>query len=201
MTQKTARNLSRRGLLKTAGGAASALTVMTGLSWAEASASQSDSSFAIDVACQGTTFAFDGPTHPDDSPDYGATFIVEGVIYPDGTFGEMGSSSGLLDDGSPEFPERVVGKWTCYGMFVGEGDHTEAGQPQVVTTQIYDFDPDNTGEDILISQGFELAGFDAPFTRALLGGTGLNRSLRGEVTQRAITLNATEFPNIRFEFR
>lgn len=201
MGDKTPRDLSRRDLIKTAGGAAGAMAVVAGLPEGEAKASQSDSNFAIDVACQGTTFTFDGPTHPDDSPDYGATFIVEGVIYPHGTFDEMGASSGLLEDGHPEFPDRVVGKWTCYGMFVGDGGHTEAGHPEVVTTQIYDFDPDSTGEDILISRGFELAGLDAPFTRALTGGTGLNRSFRGEVVQRAIALNATDFPNIRFRFQ
>lgn len=153
---------------------------------------------AIDVACDANTFVFQGPSGPE-GPAYGASFVVEGVIYPAGTFDQFGATSGLDADGDPEFPELVIGRWTCRGWFVGEGFATTSG-PFVATTQIYDLQPDVPGLETLVSDGLELIDVNQPFARAVTGGTGAFRKARGEVLQTALGLNATGLFNFSFEF-
>lgn len=192
-----ANEVSRRNFFKVAGGAGAVAALFGANATAKA---QSNQGFEIDVCCDGNTFVFTGPTHVDGSPAYGATFVVEGFIYPNGVFDEQGAASGISADGSPAAPNRVIGKWTCYGTFVGDGMKTEEGKADVVTTQIYDFDPENPGNDILFSQGYELVGLNIPFQRNLQGGTGFNSLLRGFVTQEAVAINPTGAANIHFKF-
>jgi hypothetical protein len=93
----------------------------------------------FDVAENVTKFAFDeAPAHEDGLPAYGNPFITQGYIYPEGT---LNGSNGVLPDGSPEFPEEVIGEWICSGWFIGDGAHTTSG-PMVVTTQIYQLEGD-----------------------------------------------------------
>jgi hypothetical protein len=195
MSKKT--DVSRRNFFKVAGGAGAVAALLGATNVAKA---QNNEGFELDVCCDGNTFVFTGPTHEDGSPAYGATFVVEGFIYPNGTLEEQGAAGGINADGSPELPSSVIGKWTCYGTFVGDGVRTEEGRPDVVTTQIYDFDVENPGNDILMSQGYELAGLNYPFKRNLQGGTGFNSLLRGIVTQEAVGMNATGVANIHFKF-
>ncbi len=156
---------------------------------------------ALESCCNGHTFSFQGPAYPDGAPNYGATFVVEGVIYPDGTLRNRGVTRGLNADGSPEYPNLVIGKWTCYGTFVGKGMRTPAGQVVVVTTQIYDLEPDHPGERTLMSTGYELEGYGFPFRRVLTGATGVfGLSAGGEMVQQALGPNATGFPNLHFQF-
>lgn len=153
----------------------------------------------IDVACDANTFVFQGPTNADSGPDYGASFVVQGVIYPGGTFARHGNSSGLLPNGEPEFPDLVIGKWTCRGWFIGDGIATESG-PFVVTTQIYDLDPNHPGAETLVSDGIEVIDQNVPFLRAVTGGTGEFNRATGQVTQTSVGVNATELFNFTFEF-
>ena len=154
----------------------------------------------IDVACDANSFVFQGPEIPGVGPAYGASFVVQGVIYPAGTFAAHGVDSGLRPDGTPEFPELVIGTWTCRGWFVGDGFATLTG-PFVVTTQIYDLDPDSPGSNTLVSEGLELIDLDTPFLRAVTGGTGPNRGVTsGQVSQTAVGANATGLFNFTFEF-
>ncbi|MFQ5990368.1 MAG: hypothetical protein ACE5K9_10680 [Candidatus Methylomirabilales bacterium] len=153
----------------------------------------------VDVACDANTFAFEGPTNEEGGPAYGASFVVQGVIYPEGTFEEHGSSSGLLPNGEPEFPELVIGKWTCKGWFIGDGIATQSG-PFVVTTQIYDLDPGHPGAETLVSEGIELIDPNVPFLRAVTGGTGQFKEVLGEVAQTSVGVNATGLFNFTFEF-
>lgn len=154
----------------------------------------------IDIACDANTFVFQGPEIPGVGPDYGATFVVQGVIYPEGTFEKNGLNSGLRADGTPEFPELVIGTWTCRGWFVGDGFATLTG-PFVVTTQIYDFDPDVPGSNTVVSEGLELVDLNVPFLRAVTGGTGPNRGVfAGHVSQTGVGVNATGLFNFTFEF-
>ena len=154
----------------------------------------------IDVACNAQSFVFQGPA-TEVGPDYGASFVVHGVIYPGGTFDAQGTGSGLLADGQAEFPELVIGTWTCRGWFIGEGMATESG-PFVATTQIFDLDDDLLGAGTVVTDGLELIDVDVPFTRAITGGTGdfKRRRARGEMTQTAIDANATGLFNFRFRF-
>ncbi|MFQ5520315.1 MAG: hypothetical protein ACE5FK_02855 [Candidatus Methylomirabilia bacterium] len=191
-----ARALTRSYVLSTA---ILALLVGAGASIVVPKAGAEGKELAVDVACDANTFAFQGPTNEGGGPAYGASFVVQGVIYPEGTFEEHGSSTGLLPNGEPEFPELVIGKWTCKGWFIGDGIATESG-PFVVTTQIYDLDPDHPGAKTLVSEGIELIDQNVPFKRAVTGGTGTFKSSGGQVTQKSVGVNATGLFNFTFEF-
>ena len=121
---------------------------------------------AFDVAEDLSRFVFaDAPVFDDGMPAYGNPFITQGYVYPAGTLD--GGVEGTLADGSPAFPDKVIGIWTCDGYLVGNGMRTETGTI-VITRQIIQF----TNGDLLISQGPELADVDVSVTRAVTGGTG-----------------------------
>jgi hypothetical protein len=133
----------------------------------------------FEVAENGLRFAFAGrPVHEDGMPAYGNPFVTEGYLYPPGT---LDGSNGVLPDGRPEFPERVIGTWICRGFMIGDGAHTESG-PWVTSTQTYAFG-DDYGAATLITEGLELADRNRPIARAITGGTGPFRTARGEQVQ------------------
>lgn len=175
-----------------------ALAVGLVMTLALGSAARASDEIPLDVACDANTFVFQGPTSSA-GPDYGASFVVQGVIYPGGTFAANGPSSGLLADGTPEFPDLVVGRWTCQGHFIGDGIATASG-PFVVTMQLYDLDLDEPGADTLVSQGLELIDLNVPIRRAVTGGTGAFNAAGGDVTQTSIGINATGLFNFTFLF-
>ena len=122
----------------------------------------------FEVAENGLRFAFaSAPVHDDGMPAYGNPFVTEGYLYPSGT---LGGSNGVLPDGQPEFPEKVIGTWICRGYMIGDGAHTESG-PWVTSTQTYNFGA-AFGAITLITEGFELADKGVAVTRAVIGGTG-----------------------------
>jgi hypothetical protein len=125
------------------------------------------------------------PVFADGLPAYGNEFITEGYIYPEGT---LSGSNGVNPDGSPEFPNKVLGRWYCRGWHVGNGAHTVTG-PIVITHQLFDLG-NKPGKNTIASDGIELADMNVPFKRAVTGGTGQFALARGEQTQ---TLLA--FPN------
>jgi len=136
----------------------------------------------------------------EEHPDYGASFVVQGYIYPEGTFAEHGTDSGVDADGRAQFPELVVGTWYCRGWFVGpEGIFTPSG-PLVITNQIYDLDNDQPGRHTLMSDGIELADFNLAFRRAVTGGSGALAGARGEVIQTVVGVNDTGLFNFSFDF-
>jgi hypothetical protein len=141
-------------------------------------------------------FAFDEePVHPDGLPAYGNSFITMGYIYPAGTLD--GGVSGVKPDGSPEFPNKVIGEWICRGWFIGDGARTKSG-PMVVTTQIFNFGREY-GNATLVTDGYELADVGKVIERAITGGTGPYRLARGEARQTLLGLNATEGVKLRLE--
>ncbi len=158
-----------------------------------------DQELDVDIACNGTTFVFQGPT-TEAGPANGASFVVQGFIYPAGTFADKGAGSGVLPNGEPEFPELVIGTWTCQGHFIGDGFATTSG-PFVVTTQLYDLDGDDPGTRTLVSHGVELIDLNVPFERGVTGGTGEFNRAEGQVTQTAIGVNDTGLFNFTFQFR
>lgn len=153
--------------------------------------------FAVDVAEDGTRFVFDeAPVLDNGYPAYGNSFVTQGYIYPVDTLDE---TNGVLDDGSPEFPDDVIGEWTCWGYFVGEGADTTDG-PWVITTQVFEFSGATTGESTIVTTGFETPAGAGPAFRAVTGGTGEWAGSGGEVVQLTLGHNASEGVNARFDF-
>jgi hypothetical protein len=160
-----------------------------------AAATTSDGVLRFDVAEDGTHFAFDPDlTDADGMPGYGTSFITHGYLYPAGTLSE---SNGVNADGSPEFPDQVLGEWVCRGWFVGEGLRTTTGVV-VVTSQLYSFG-NTPGEAMLSSDGYELADVGVEIARAITGGTGSFVGAGGEARQILLGFNATEGVNLQYE--
>lgn len=159
----------------------------------------------FDVAESGSKFSFDeAPLLPSGFPAYGNAFITQGYIYPAGT---LGADDGVNPNGSPEFPEKVIGEWTCRGYFIGNGFETETG-PVVITTQHYDFyqkrgfeENKRSSKRNLVTEGYELIDVGVPSKRAITGGTGSFKSASGEATQVLLGMNANEGVNLRFNVR
>ena len=137
--------------------------------------------YTFDIAMDGTSFSFEGDVTPTGVPAKGTPFVVEGYIYPAGTFENHGPLSGVLMDGSPEFPDMVIGTWSCRGWHLQDGD--AATGPVVITNQYFDFDPSRPGSQTITTEGIELADFDVSFQRAVTGGTGRFRNLEGSHAQ------------------
>lgn len=164
----------------------------------------------FDVAESASKFVFDeAPVFDNGLPAYGNAFITQGYIYPYGTLTGGAAGNGILPDGSPEFPDKVIGEWVCRGYFIGNGVNTETG-PWVITTQHYDFydepgfDPNRekkSGDTNLITDGYELSDVGVQGKRAVTGGTGIFKRARGEAVQTLLGFNALEGVNLRFEIR
>jgi hypothetical protein len=156
-----------------------------------------DGVLRFDMAEDMTRFAWsERPVHDDGQPAYGNAYITQGYIYPAGT---LTASNGVNPDGSPEFPDRVLGEWTCRGWHVGDGAHTETG-PWVVTTQLYNFGRE-WGDATLITDGYSLADVDVAIERAVTGGTGRYAGARGEQRETMLGFNASNGINFRAEVR
>ena len=160
-----------------------------------AAATATDGVLRFDVAEDGTNFVFDPDlTDGDGMPGYGTSFVPPGYLYP---AGPLSASNGVPADGSPEFPDQVLGEWICRGWFIGEGMRTTTGA-MVVTSQLYTFG-DTPGEAMLSSDGYELADVGVEVARAITGGTGSFTGAEGQTRQILLGLNATEGVNLRFE--
>lgn len=149
----------------------------------------------FDVAENGTRFFFaDKPVFEDGMPAAGNAFVTEGYIYPSGT---LDATNGVLSDGSPEFPDKVIGTWFCRGYFVGDGMHAITG-PMVITTQTLNFG-DEWGGVTLITEGFELIDVGVAVERAVTGGTGPYKSAHGVGQQTLLGFNGTMGVNLNYE--
>lgn len=159
----------------------------------------------FDVAESMAKFVFDeAPVLPSGMPAYGNPFITQGYIYP---YGTLENGNGILADGSPEFPDMVIGEWTCRGYMIGNGAETTTG-PWVITTQHYDFykepgfaEGKQSSRNNLVSEGYELADVGVESTRAITGGTGKFQRAGGEARQTLLGFNASEGVSLRFKIR
>lgn len=147
----------------------------------------------FDVAEDHTRFVFaPAPVHENGMPAHGNPFVTQGYIYPAGTL--AGNVAGVLDDGSPAFPDRVLGTWTCDGWFVGEGGNAQGGV-WLVSRQIYAF----SDGDVLITQGTEIADIDTSNARPITGGTGDYAEVDGVMMQRLLGFTEHMGVNASFE--
>lgn len=191
--------------------AASGIVLGIMLTSAAAQADIRNPAFTVDIAGDCNRFIAEGRGHldPELNPVFGDTFVQEGIIYQGGTFAVMCPEQmdcGLTDTGEPEFPERVIGKWTCYGAFIGNGLVTTEGS-WIVSTQVYDFAAEPVDNDVftpgkhgLISHGTERVDFE-PFERAVTGGFGKYRNATGQVEQVKVGFNQTTCENFTFSFK
>ena len=163
---------------------------------AVAQATGEDGALRFDIAEDGKRFIWaDKPVFDDGLPAHGATYISQGYIYPDGTL--SAEADGVNADGSPEFPDKVLGQWSCYGWYFGDGAHATDG-PWVLSTQLYQFGS-AWGEATLVSEGYVLANTGGTVSRAITGGTGPFANVRGEMLDTNLGFNETEGGNARYE--
>jgi hypothetical protein len=156
-------------------------------------AQSEDEVMRFEIAEDGARFVFgDHRLFEDGMPAYGSQFVTQGYIYPEGT---LNGSNGVLANGEPEFPDLVVGEWTCYGYMIGDGAHTTTGK-WVVSTQVYEFE-----NGTIFTDGFELVDTDTPFTRAITGGTGDFVSVSGEQVQELRGFTEAMGVNLVVEFQ
>ncbi len=139
----------------------------------------------VDVAVNGTTIQ---------RTTGAGGFVIEGYVYPSGT---LDASNGINPDGTPEFPDLVIGHWTCQGFTFLTRPQT--GSSPIVagsnTKQTFELDLDNFGNDMIFTQGFEIQNFGAVDTRAVTGGTG--QYIGRDMLQLQVLggINATGGPN------
>ncbi len=144
-------------------------------------ASAGQARFGLDVAADCNRFTNGGVGHLDANPVFGDFFMQEGVIYEPGTFDRYcpgGDGCGLKPDGAPQFPEQVIGKWTCYGQ-LRRPRRRDRGGRVVYTTQVYEFNVEKLDENVnapgrtlFVSRGLERIDEDEPWYRAIAGGRG-----------------------------
>lgn len=151
---------------------------------------------SFDIAENGSRFSFDSEhVDEDDFPAYGSEFITEGYLYPHGF---LDDNVGVNTDGSPAFPDEVIGRWVCRGWHVGEGAQTTTG-PWVITHQYFDLG-ETFGEHSITTDGYELVDMNVPIKRAVTGGTGKFRRTRGESTQVFLGFNQSFGVKLRVTF-
>jgi len=149
---------------------------------------------AFDVAEDLSRFVYDeAPVFDDGMPGYGNAFVTQGYVYPAGTLD--GGVEGTLADGSPAFPDKVIGTWTCDGYYVGDGFRTQTGAV-VITRQVIVFDDG----DMIITQGPELAETDVAITRAVTGGTGDYADAPVEIRQTLLGMTDGYGVRLQMEF-
>lgn len=150
---------------------------------------------SFDVAEDMSRFVMDeDPVFEEDGyPAHGNSFVTVGYIYPAGT---LNGTNGTNPDGSPEFPDKVIGEWTCRGYFIHDGAHATEGV-WVVTTQTYSFG-EEYGRDMVVTDGYEWAEIGRVGYRPVTGGTGQYRGVTGQAEQVMLGFNASEGVNLSF---
>ena len=189
----------RRTHLRAARLAAATIGLASVIASGTAIASTSDTSpdsqvLEVDVAEDGTRFVIaEAPVFDDGFPAHGNAFVTQGYIYPAGT---LTDSNGVNPDGTPEFPDEVIGEWSCSGYFIGEGAHATEGA-WVYTTQLFAFGDDaDTGAETIVVTGYEGAEVGAIVTGAITGGTGDYATASGAAAQQLIGINNPDLPTM-----
>lgn len=145
---------------------------------------------AFEVSEDMTRFVFDKDvTYEDGMPADGSSFITRGYLYAPGTLTcADGVCNGVNADGSPEFPDKVIGEWICSGYMINDAGHATGGV-WVFSSQFFQLS-DTPGAETIVSQGYELADVGVAISRAITGGTGQYADARGQGEQTMLGLNA-----------
>jgi hypothetical protein len=176
--------------------AASAVPSTLSIDEALAQITDADDTIRFDITEDGTRFVrADNPAFNDGLPARSATYIAQGYIYPAGTL--TADVDGVNADGSPEFPDKVLGQWSSYGWYIGDGTQSTEG-PWMLSTQLYQFGSE-WGEATLVSEGYILSNTGSTVERAIIGGTGPFANVRGQLADTNLGLNETEGRNARYE--
>jgi|GEM_PF-2434169 len=142
-----------------------------------------DAPMAFDVAEDHTRIHMAAaPVHENGMPAHGNAFVSQGYIYPEGTLAE--GTVGVLKDGSPAFPDLVLGTWTCDGYFVGEGGNATTGV-WIISRQTFAFKDGAT----VVTQGTEIADVGQPNLRPVTGATGDFAKIEGGLIQTTLGFN------------
>lgn len=162
-----------------------------------ATARQASNVLTFDIAENAAWFvAQQEPVFDDGYPAYGNPFLTQGYIYPGGT---LNGSNGVLENGDPEFPDQVIGRWVCRGwVYASDGVHAETGA-LVVTSQIYELGT-TPGAESLMTEGFELVDINVAVERSIVGGTGSHGGAMGQQVQTVLGFNVTQGVNLHVEF-
>jgi hypothetical protein len=205
-TEPDVRTINRRGIISglALGGAAivgGAVGALTTASVAGAAAVYRRKDLTVDVACLGETWSAGAKgNHVDDEDDFRAPFLVEGLIYPNGT---------IPGDGFIPVEEGSIGRWFCRGYFLVTATRT---QPHVSSNHDFYFgtiSPEHLfPTSMLASVGLEGTDDKAQIsTRPVIGGTGDYVGATGQVRQEFIAMNTSVFPDstdpspcFRFQF-
>jgi hypothetical protein len=156
----------------------------------------SDGVLRFETAEDHTRYVWAGdPPLTDGLPDHDTPFIAQGYIYPAGT---LTGTDGVLPDGSPEFPDKVLGQWTCYGWWVGAGERSETAP--WVSTHVFNFGGE-PGKAMLLTTGYDVDDLVISIDRAVTGGSGPYEGARGVQAEVNLGYNATNGINIRYEVR
>ena len=146
----------------------------------------------VEVAETGSRYVPDSSLADEDgNPTRGATFVTEGYIYESGTLTcTDGACDGVVYDEagmpSPEFPDAVLGTWTCYGIFTEDATVTTGSF--VATTQHFDLGA-GAGEDIIVTTGQEFIDLGLTISRVVVGGTGAYADADGVQQQTLLGFN------------
>ena len=80
----------------------------------------------FDVSEDMTRFVFNKDVAFEDGmPADGSSFITRGYLYPVGTL--KGDGDGTNEDGSPQYPDKVIGEWICSGYMINDAGHATSG--------------------------------------------------------------------------
>ena len=179
----------RRTLFPTS---AAGLLLALGATLVMAASVAAQDTLSVEVTETGSRFVPDPSlADADGYPLRGATFVTEGYIFEAGTLTcAEDTCDGVVYDeagvASPEFPDALLGTWTCYGTFTE--DATATSGAFVATTQIFDLG-DGAGEDVIVTTGQEFIDVGLPISRVVVGGSGQYAGVTGVQTQTLIGFN------------
>jgi hypothetical protein len=155
-----------------------------------------DGVIRFDVAENGTLYTWSGsPELADGIPTVATAYVTQGYIYPEGT---LTGSNGVLQDGSPESPDKVIGHWSCFGWWLGDDVHVSSAP--WLNSHLFNCGP-VWGEAMLASEGYSSDDLEVPLNRALTGGTGPYEGVTGVQVETNLGLNPSGGMNFRHEIR
>lgn len=155
----------------------------------------------LDISCDLNTLRYLNSNHETENTYHKKSFIVEGHIFKKGTFEYQGYNSGITEEGSPEFLERLIGRWVCKGWYLNKGPETKTGH-YIDSTHTYELDNQTALSRILTSNGKEKIDMNEPFNRVLCSGQGsYSRVKGGSVSQTNVGINETGAFNYIFKFK